>query len=227
MKTEINSESSSIQYLIKKDKTFAQVFNIIGPISYSTHYDGYAFLIHEIIEQMLSIKAGAKIYSRFVDLCGGEITPQSVSSLSIEQIRSTGTSQGKAQYISGITKAVITGELDLSSLGTLSDDNVVKVLTSFRGIGNWTAKMYLIFVLDRQDIIPFEDVAFLQGYSWAYGTKKTDKRSVLNKGKRWHPFSSIVARYMYRIVDTGLTNLSQKLATYQEDLSLSTLQSRP
>lgn len=227
MKTDINTESPSIQYLIKKDTAFGQVYRIIGPLSYETHDDGYAFLVHEIIEQMLSVKAGARIFSRFVDMCGGEVTPQIVSSLSIEQIRSTGTSQGKAQYIIGITEAVMKGNLNLSSLELLSDEEVIKTLTSFRGIGNWTAKMYLIFVLNRQDVIPFEDVAFLQGYSWVYGTKKTDKQSVLNKGKKWHPFASVVARYMYRVVDTGLIYKSNKMSTYQEGLSLSTQQSRP
>ena len=76
---------------------------------------------------------------------------------------------------------------------------------SIHGIGRWTAKMYLIFVLDRQDILPYEDVAFLQGYRWMYKTDITTKDSVLKKCAKWKPYSSIAARYLYRALDMGLT----------------------
>ena len=198
-------ESESIQYLCKKDKRLAKVISTIGPISYLPYEDGYAFLIHEIIEQMLSVKAGAKIYARLEDLCEGKITVSTVNALTDAQIRSIGTSAAKVSYIRSLTQAIVSGALDLASLPELDDKSIVKQLTAIKGIGNWTAKMYLIFVLDRQDVLPTEDVAFLQAYEWLYKTTDRSPASIINKCKKWKPYSSIATRYLYRALDSGLT----------------------
>lgn len=201
----LDDTSPAVQYLCKKDKRLAKVISQIGAITYEPHEDGYAFLIHEIIEQMLSIKAGAKIYDRLQDLCSGHITPEVISQLTDEQIRSTGTSIGKVSYIRSLTNAITSGQLNLSHLTDLSDTEVTKSLTAIRGIGTWTAKMYLIFVLNRNDILPFEDVAFLQAYEWLYKTTDRSPATVTKKCQKWNPYSSIAARYLYRALDSGLT----------------------
>ena len=201
----LNSNHPAIQYLSAKDKRLSKVISMVGEIKYTIHDDGYSFLIHEIIEQMLSVKAGAKIFSRLVDLCDGNITVESVTKLTDEQIKSTGTSNSKVNYIRCVTEAVATETLNLSELERLSDEAVYRKLISIRGIGSWTAKMYLLFVLDRQDILPYEDIAFLQSYKWMYRTNDVTKASVIKKCKKWKPYTSIAARYLYRALDTGLT----------------------
>lgn len=201
----LNAESKSIQHLCKKDKRLAKVISMVGPISYCPYEDGFAFIVHEIIEQMLSIKAGAKIYARLETLCNGKITVESIDSLTDEQIRSIGTSSSKVAYIRGATEAVKSGILDFSTLPLMNDKEVLKILTSLKGIGNWTAKMYLIFVLNRPDILPTEDVAFLQAYEWLYKTKDRSKESVEKRCKKWKPYSSVAVRYLYRALDSGLT----------------------
>lgn len=201
----LKKDSPSVQYLCKKDKRLAKVISMVGEITYAPHDDGYSFLVHEIIEQMLSIKAGAKIYDRLLEICHGDITPEYISALSDERIKSIGTSNAKVGYIKGLTSAVLAENINLHTLPTLSDEDVIKQLTSLRGIGNWTAKMYLIFVLDRPDILPFEDVAFLHGYSWVYKTTDYSPSAVKAKCKKWKPHSSVAARYMYKALDTGLT----------------------
>lgn len=153
---------------------------MVGPITYETHgEDPYEFLIHEVIEQMLSIKAGNKIFSRLVDLCDGKITPSKVNKLSDNQIKSIGTANSKVSFIRSITNAVLNGELDFKSLKEMNDSDVFKYLTSFKGIGKWTANMYLIFVLNRMDILPTNDAAFLQSYEWLY--KATDRSHINTK----------------------------------------------
>ncbi len=142
----LTPESESIQYLCKRDKRLARVISLVGTISYKPYEDGYAFLVHEIIEQMLSIKAGAKIYARLEDLCSGIITVTAINSLSDEQIRSIGTSAAKVSYIRALTNAIVSDAINLSELPRLDDKEIIKTLTSVKGIGNWTAKMYLIFV---------------------------------------------------------------------------------
>lgn len=201
----LNAESKSIQHLCKKDKRLAKIISMVGPISYYPYEDGFAFIVHEIIEQMLSIKAGAKIYARLEDLCNGKISIESIDSLTDEQIRSIGTSSSKVTYIRGVTDAVKYGAIDFSSFPFMNNKDVIKTLTSLKCIGNWTVKMYLIFVLDRPDILPTEDVAFLQAYEWLYKTKDRSKESVEKRCKKWKPYSSVAARYLYRALDSGLT----------------------
>lgn len=201
----LDETSPAIQHLCKRDKRLAKVIKMVGPITYEVESkDPYAFLVHEIIEQMLSIKAGAKIYGRLKDLCDGEVLPERIDQLTDEQIKSIGTSNSKVSYIRSLTDKVISGEFNLETFEHLDDDEVYKKLLSLRGIGSWTAKMYLIFVLDRQDILPYEDAAFLQSYEWMYKTEDRSKESITKKCKKWKPYSSIAARYLYRALDMGL-----------------------
>lgn len=212
MNITLNKSSSEIQYLCSKDKRLAQVIDMVGEISYTTHDDGFTFLVHEIIEQMLSIKAGNKIYGRLLDLCSGCITPELICSLSDEQIKSIGTSNSKVKYLKSISWAVIHKDIILSELVNDSDEVAYKKLTSLQGVGNWTANMYLLFVLNRQDILPYDDAAFLQSYCWMYNTKDKSKESIIKKCKKWQPYSSIASRYLYRALDTGLTKVPFKLS---------------
>ena len=133
----LNTDSPEIQHLCKVDKRLAKVISMVGAISYQLYADPYDFLIHEIIEQMLS----------------------------------------KADYIKSLTHSVMSGEIDFETFKAMSDEEVIKHLTNLKGIGMWTAHMYLIFVLNRQDILPTSDVAFLQVYEWLYKTKDRSKSS--------------------------------------------------
>lgn len=205
-------DSPPIKYLCERDKKLKILIETIGPITYQLDDDDpYCFLIHEIIEQMLSKKAGQKIYERFVDLCDGKITPEKVATLSFEEIKSIGTANSKVNYIQSVTSSLLNNEIDLDSFPYKSDEEVYKELTKLKGIGSWTAKMYLIFVLDRQDILPTEDVAFLQSYKWLYNAKKLNKTTIERNCKKWKPYSSIVARYLYKALDGGLTKQGETL----------------
>lgn len=167
----LDMNTPSVQYLCKKDKCLAKVMNMDGSITYVPYCDvPYAFLIHEIIEQVLSVKVGQIIYGRLETLCNGRITLETIKVLSDEEIRSIGTANSKVNFISSVTNAVLSGELDFSQLNSLSDSETMSKLMSIRGIGIWTAKMYLMFVMNRPNILPIEDVAFLQAYHWLYKT---------------------------------------------------------
>lgn len=199
-------DSPQVQYLYNRCSRLSKVIDLIGPISYSLHdEDPYSFMVHEIIEQMLSVKAGAKIYGRLEELCNGLVIPEKIDSLTDEQLRSTGTSNAKVEYIRNITKASQSGILKTERMKKMSDAEVIKELTGIRGIGNWTAKMFLMFVLGREDILPIEDGAFLQVYRWMFNTKKCDPTSVCKKCKHWKPYSTLASRYCYRALDAGLT----------------------
>ncbi len=199
----LSDDSYEVSYLKQKDKRLAKAIELVGTITYSPYEDAYVFLVHEIIEQMLSVKAGNSIFNRLVVACNGIISPNSIMKLDDEQLRNTGMSGNKVTYIRSLTDAVVNGNLDLESLSNLDDAQVIKQLSSIKGIGSWTSKMYLIFVLNRLDVLPFEDGAFMQSFQWLYGTR--DKERIRKVSKAWTPYSSIAARYLYRALDLGYT----------------------
>ena len=202
----IDMTSTAVQYLCNKDKRLAKVIHQIGPINYTPHIeDPYSFLIHEIIEQMLSVKAGQKIYGRLENMCEGKVTPERINAFTNEELREIGTSSAKVKYIRGITDAVLNNKLNFNDMHFLSDEEVMQRLTKLHGVGSWTAKMFLMFVLDRPDILPFEDGAFLQTYRWVYKTIDCSKEAVCKKCKKWKPYSSIASRFFYKALDEGLT----------------------
>ncbi len=203
----LDISTPSVKYLCKKDKRLAKVIHMVGPITYTpyNHEKIYSFMVHEVIEQMLSVKAGKKIFGRLEELCNGYVTAEKVNQLSNEQLKNIGTSESKVRCIRELTEAVIRGDLDFNKLSGHNDSDVQRELTKLYGIGNWTAKMFLIFVLNRQDVLPFEDGAFLQVYRWVYKTDDDSKEAVKKKCKKWSPYASVGARFFYRALDTGMT----------------------
>lgn len=201
----LDATSESVRFLCCRDKRLAKAISMIGSITYTPYDDSYSFLVSQIIGQMLSNKVAQTIFNRLIESCDGRVMPHKISLLTDEQIKSIGTSKAKVKYIQCLTEAVLSGEIIFSELTNMSDNEVMRKLTSLHGIGNWSAKMYLIFVLNRQDILPYEDVAFLQGYSWLYKTTEFSTTILQKKCSKWKPYSSIATRFLYRALDTGLT----------------------
>ena len=177
----------------------------IGAIEYHCDFDPYEFLVKTIIGQMLSNKAADVITQRFEKLCGGTVTTQAVSGLSVADLRGVGLSNSKAGYILQLTENVLSEKLNFSILETMSDAEALKTLTALHGIGSWSAKMYLIFMLCREDILPYEDGAFLQAYSWLYPMNGSKPAEIVAACANWRPYSSIAARYLYQALDMGMT----------------------
>jgi DNA-3-methyladenine glycosylase II len=197
--------STSIKYLSSHDKRINKVIHLVGPISYKPYEDSYHFMIDTIVGQMLSNKVADIMCDRLSTLCNGQVTPKIINLLTDNEIRSIGVAWSKVEFIRTLTDKILAKQLDFKSLKTLNDDCIIKQLTAIKGIGSWSAKMYLIFVLNRQDVLPYEDGAFLQGYSWIYRTNDYSIASIRKKCKKWSPYASIAARYLYKALDLGLT----------------------
>ena len=201
----LTRESTGVQYLCQRDERLSWLVQLVGQVECPPPTEGpFAFLVHEITEQMLSVKAADRIYSRIASCCPDGLTATALAGVSADQLRGCGVSTRKANAILSLADAVRTGQLDLPSLEAMSDEEVMSHLTSLRGIGNWTAKMYLIFVLDREDVLPFEDGAFLQAYRWLYQTSDCSRRAVEATCAPWKPHSSTAARFLYHALDAGL-----------------------
>ncbi len=201
----ITLDSPAVLHLKKRDRRLAAVIDAIGAIECREHPDAFAFIAKEIVEQMLSIRAADCIRGRIAAMAGGGFTPGALLRLTPDDLRAAGMSRNKAGYLLGFASAVADGTLDLGALPSLSDEEVVKRLTSLRGIGAWTAKMYLLFVLGRDDVLPHEDAAFMQSFRWLCGLKAPSLQTVISRCRKWKPYSSVAARYLYRALDTGMT----------------------
>lgn len=203
----LDMNTPSVQYLCEKDKHLAKVISMVGPIKYihPAEDEIYSFLVHEIIEQMLTKSIGRKIFERLTKLCGGKVMPERVKMLSANEIRKIGTSFSKANCILDLTEAVLSGDLDFHQMRAQSDEEIICRLTKIRGIGKWTAKMFLLFILERPDILPVEDVAFLQTYRWVYKTNDCSEKAVYKKCQKWKPYSSIASRFFYKALDPDIT----------------------
>lgn len=202
----LDQNSPAIRYLCQRDKHLAKVIRMVGPLDYQLATNGYADLAIEIVGQMLSNKVAAILIKRLEALCQPEITPTTITALTDDQIRSIGLSHAKVGYIRNLTASVNAGTISFDHHVAMSDQAIIQELTQVKGIGNWSAKMYLIFSLDRPDVLPYEDLAFLQAYGWIYKTDNYSARSVQKKCRKWRPYCSIAARYLYRALDNGLTN---------------------
>lgn len=201
----LDQNSLAVQYLMKKDKHLAKVIQMVGPMNYQLQTDAYAFLVSQIIEQMLSKKVAKVLTARLINECAGKICPTTIQYLSDKQLLSIGISHSKVHYIQNLTGAILTNKINFSDYLQMSDTEIIDSLTTVKGIGIWSAKMFLIFSLNRPDILPFEDVAFLQSYSWVYKTHNLNKAAVVKKCSKWHPYASIASRYMYQAKNLGLT----------------------
>lgn len=199
----LDSSSLEVQHLSERDWRLRHLMEALGPLSYSSEGTAYAHLAFSVIEQMLSMKAGRHtIEARLKDACGGEISPEAVQALGIEGMRSCGIAQRKAQTLLDLAKDM--PEVRLQSLKDMEDDEVRAALTSVRGVGRWTADMYLIFYLLRPDVLPLEDGAVCQSFRWLYGVPLADDNVQKAICSLWHPYASAAVRYLYRALNEGL-----------------------
>ena len=206
----ISTDSPEIIYLKKKDRRLALLIDHIGDIECHVHEDDFSFVVCEILGQMLSNKVADVICDRLYKICDGEINAEKIIALGYEELRAIGTSNAKANCILEFSEKVISGEVSFEKIKTSTEEEVYKILTATKGIGAWTAKMYLLFVLGCQDVLPYEDGAFVQTYKWIYEIKEVKPKDIVKKCRKWSPYSSLGARYFYRALDMGITRIPFK-----------------
>lgn len=156
-------------------------------------------LAESILYQQLAGKAAASIHRRFVEAVGGAVTPEAVLATSEADLRGAGLSGSKEAAIRGLALAVDEGRLPLARIARMPDDEVVRLLSAQRGIGPWTAEMFLIFRLGRLDVWPVTDYGVQKGYARAYGLGDLPKPKVLLElGEPFRPYRSVAAWYCWR-----------------------------
>lgn len=154
---------------------------------------GFATLVRIIIDQQVSVQAGAAIWAR-LEASAVEVTPSSVLVLGETGLRGAGLSGPKARYVLGIATAIEAGEIDLRRLGRCKEDTVFRELTQLKGIGRWTAEVYMMFALGRPDILPVGDIALQAAAGRLLGLEARPGPDELEEiGERWRPFRSVAS----------------------------------
>ena len=169
----------------------------------SQHTDPYKALVHSIVSQQLSSKAADTIARRFADLYGGRFpTPAQVLDTPPERMRSAGLSGMKVSFIRDLAQRVHEGTLHLDALDAMPDEDVITELTKVKGIGRWTAEMFLMFRLHRPDVLPLGDVGIINAMKRAYGLRKPPTPARMMKiGDSWRPYRPIGCWYLWASLD--------------------------
>ncbi len=214
MTAKYDMSSSEIVHLCAADPRLATVIKTLGPIRCEPVRDHFAFVAQTIVGQMLSARVADVIAARLDSLCGGSVTPGAILSLDIEALTGVGLSRAKATAVRMLAETVTQDPDFFDRLEMLTDDAVQNELTRLRGIGNWTAKMYLLFVLQRPNVLPFEDGALQQAFRWLYDTDDAGRAAIEAQAYSWRPYASLASRYLYRALDGGL--LSQPFDQFPE-----------
>lgn len=172
----------------------------VGEYDIRLDSDKYESLVQAIITQQLSSKASGAITARLKALYGGAFpAPADILATSDEDLRGVGLSRSKVSYIRGISELVESGGLDLDSLEKMPDDEVVAVLTAVKGVGRWTAEMFLIFTLGRLDVLPVDDLGLRKGIKMAYSTRTLPTGAEATRiAERWRPYRTVATWYLWK-----------------------------
>jgi DNA-3-methyladenine glycosylase II len=195
--------------LARRDPVMRDLMRAHGPcgLAAAQHADPFRALLRAIIGQQLSTKAAATINARVNAICpGGVPTPAAVAALSDEQLRGCGLSGQKLRYVRDLCARVADGSLPLHDLQHLPDAAVIEMLTTVKGVGRWTAEMFLIFRLHRPDVLPLGDLGIIKAVQRAYGLRKAPSSDRLTKiGEAWRPYRSIACWYLWASLDNTPT----------------------
>ena len=193
-------------HLRRVDPVLAKVIESVGPYAPGDRTGGSHFgaLIRAIVFQQLSGKAATTILNRFLDLYPGRAPgADDILATSDEQLRAVGLSRQKIGYLRDLSARVQRGELPLDHVETLDDADLIAHLVQVKGIGKWTAQMFLMFKLGRPNVLPDLDLGIQNAIKRAYRKRKVGPKDVLRIGAKWSPYSSIACWYLWRSLDNG------------------------
>ncbi len=194
---------TAVSILKERDPRLAGVIEQIGPCRLERRTRGLTALAYSVIGQQLSNSSARAIRSRFDILFENDgIDPQCLAGTSEEELRKTGLSLAKARCLRSLAEHVLSGKINFLKLEEIDDEAVITTLTQVKGIGRWTAEMYLMFSLRRFDVFPIDDLAISTVMSRVYGLPKTGFVALARQtAEQWRPYRTIACWYLYRYLD--------------------------
>lgn len=200
-----STKTAAAKHLAAHDPHLAEVISRAGLVSITPHKDYYRSLADSIIGQQLSVKAAATIKERFRNLFGGAFpTPQAILKTPLEMLRTAGLSRSKAAYIQDLAQHIIDGRIDFTDIEQETNEAIIKKLTDVKGIGEWTAHMFLMFCMGRTDVLAIGDLGIRSGVRNLYHLDHLPSPvevTEIAKRNNWHPYETAACWYLWYSLD--------------------------
>ncbi|MGA7630970.1 MAG: DNA-3-methyladenine glycosylase [Terriglobales bacterium] len=196
------NHQSATRHLKKSDPVLAAIIERVGPCRMQFGDPTFHALAESILYQQLNGKAAATIFDRFTSLAGDPLTPQGILKLTDAQMRGVGLSRQKTAYLRDLAEKTAGGLLEFERMSEMPEEEVIAHLTQVKGVGVWTAHMFLMFTLRRPDILPVGDYGVQAAIKKHYKKRKWPKPDVMTEiAKAWAPYRSVACWYLWRSLD--------------------------
>ena len=193
--------TAACDHLMKKDRVMRRLVQKFIGASIETRGEPFVTLARSVVGQQISVKAAQSVWDRFSALMK-TVNPRAVSKLTVEDMRAAGLSGRKVEYIKDLADYFQTGKVSVKQWDAMEDEAIIAELIAIRGIGRWTAEMFLMFYLRRPDVLPLDDVGLLNGISKLYFSDEPVSRSeVRDLARAWEPYRSVATWYIWRSLD--------------------------
>ena len=193
------------RHLARRDRVMKKLIPQFGEARLQSRGDAFTTLARSIVGQQISVKAAQSVWNRFVEVVGGptiHLAPVAVLSQDTAALRGAGLSARKAEYLSDLARHFESGAVHVQQWQQMDDEAIIDELVAIRGIGRWTAEMFLIFHLMRPDVLPLDDVGLIKGISLGYFSGEPVSRAEAREvGDAWAPYRSVATWYLWRSLD--------------------------
>jgi DNA-3-methyladenine glycosylase II len=195
---------NALAHLKSADPVLCRIIDTVGPYRMEYAEPDFTALARSIVYQQLNGRAASTIYSRLERAVAraGKLSPRSILKMEVEELRTFGLSQGKAKYVLDLAAKTVSKEVEFGKLADMSDEEVVAHLTKVKGVGVWTAHMFLMFAMRRPNVLPVGDYGIRSAIKKAYALEEMPKPGEMEEIARgWHPYCSVACWYMWRSLD--------------------------
>ena len=193
--------AEACKHLIKKDRVMKRLIPQFGEASLQSRGDAFVTLARSIVGQQISVKAAQTVWDRFA-LLPRKITPTNVLKLKVDDMRAAGLSARKVEYLVDLAIHFDNGALNVKKWSEMDDEAIIDELVAIRGIGRWTAEMFLMFHLLRPNVLPLDDVGLINGISQNYFSGESVSRNEAREvAAPWAPYCSVATWYIWRSLD--------------------------
>lgn len=193
-------------YLSQKDKRLGEAIQKVGPIQREVDTDLFSAVVHHIIGQQISTKAQATIWQRMQEALGS-VDAEHILAAGVPQLQKLGMTFRKAEYITDFAQKVQNGKFDLEEIWQKPDEEVIRELSSLKGIGVWTAEMILLFCMQRPDVFSYDDLAIQRGLRMLYHHRKIDRKLFAKYRRRFSPYCSVASLYLWAIAGGAIPEM--------------------
>jgi DNA-3-methyladenine glycosylase II len=204
--------TKAAKHLSKHDSILSTLIKKFGKCNLQPHREYFNSLLRAIIGQQLSVKAASSIYARLAEYYKHKPTAQDLINTEISILRSFGLSNAKAVYVKDLSTKILNKEIQLKNFHKKTDEEILYNLIKVKGIGVWTAQMFLAFTLGRTDVLPYSDLGIRKSIMLNYGLRKLpDEKKIkkLAKDNNWHPYCTIASLYLWKSLDNTFETIME------------------